>query len=148
LNIGQRVVEIVIKGHDASVAAFKSLQANATESKKKLSDLANEIPGLSRAMALLTNPIAATAAIVVGLGVAMTKAYNATVQLGASFQDMSRRTDLSVESLAKWKYIAEQNLPSGSTSPSRMAPLSATSRCRSASCGRRWPTLQVETPRR
>jgi len=109
LNIGQRVVEIVIKGHDASVAAFKSLTANTKEAKKDLKELANEIPGLSRAMALLTNPLAATAAIVIGLGVALTKAYTATVQLGASMFDMSQRTDMSVEALARWKFIAEQN---------------------------------------
>jgi hypothetical protein len=109
VSIGKRVVEIVIKGHDASVAAFKSLQANAAESKKKLKELSDEIPGLSRAVSLLSNPLAAAAAVIVGLGVAMVKAYNASVQLGAGFMDMSNRTELSVESLAKWKYIAEQN---------------------------------------
>ena len=109
MSIGKRVVEIVIKGHDASVAAFKSLQTNATDSKKKLKDLSDEIPGLSRAISLLSNPLAAAAAVVVGLGVAMVKAYKASVQLGAGFMDMSNRTELSVESLAKWKYIAEQN---------------------------------------
>jgi hypothetical protein len=109
VSIGKRVVEIVIKGHDASVAAFKSLQANATESKKKLKDLSDEVPGLGRAVSLLSNPFAAAAAVVASLGVAMVKAYNASVQLGAGFMDMSNRTELSVESLAKWKYIAEQN---------------------------------------
>ena len=109
MSIGKRVVEIVIKGHDASVAAFKSLQANATESKKKLKELSDEIPGLSRAVSLVTNPLVAATAAIVGLATAAFKAAKANVELGASFQDMSNRTELSVESLAKWKYIAEQN---------------------------------------
>jgi hypothetical protein len=109
VNIGQRVVEIVIKGHDASVAAFRSLQANAAASKQKIADLANEVPGLSRALSLVTNPLVAAAAAIVGLATAAFRAAKANIELGASFQDMSNRTELSVESLAKWKFIAEQN---------------------------------------
>lgn len=109
MNIGQRVVEIVIKGHDASAAAFKSLTASTKEAKNKLRELADEVPGLSRALALVTNPLVAAAAAIVGLATAAFRAAKANIELGASFEDMSNRTELSVESLARWKYIAEQN---------------------------------------
>jgi len=101
LNIGKRVVEIVLKGTDNASGAFKGFE-------KEMSNLGKQFPLLSGAFSMLTNPITLITGAVAGLGAAMAKAYGDTVKLGASFEDMSQRTEMSVDALAKWKYIADQ----------------------------------------
>jgi TP901 family phage tail tape measure protein len=74
---------------------FKSLSGGAGDFKKNIMSAAGEVPGLSRAIELVTNPYVAIAAAVVALGVALTIAtqkaiafehgmsqVNTTAQLG------------------------------------------------------------------
>lgn len=100
MKIGQRVVEIVIKAKDDASGAVKKLGESFDELKR-------QVPLLGQAMALLTNPITAVIATMATLAKSAIAAYNANVQLGASMDDMAKRTGQSVESLSKWAYVAE-----------------------------------------
>jgi hypothetical protein len=102
VKVGQRIVEIVFKGVDNTSGAFNDMQ-------KKLGQMGKDVPLLGAAFDILKNPIALATTAVVGLASAIKKAYDQNVKLGASFQDMANRTDMSVESLSKWRFIAEQN---------------------------------------
>ena len=100
MKIGQRVVEIVIKAKDDASGAVKKLGESFDELKR-------QVPLLGQAFDLLKNPLAQVIVILASLSKAAVDAYNANVQLGAAMDDVSKRTDLSVESLAKWGYITQ-----------------------------------------
>jgi hypothetical protein len=102
VKVGQRIVEVVFKGVDQTSGAFGDMQ-------KKLGQMGKDVPLLGAAFDLLKNPITLITSAVVGLATAIKKAGDNSIRLGASFQDLANRTDMSVESLARWKFIAEQN---------------------------------------
>ena len=98
MNIGKRVVEIVISAKDDASREMKAIGST-------LGDLTKQFPALSILGGMALKDIVGKLA---DLGRAAVQAYKDMVQLGAGFEDMSNRTDLSTETLAKWKYIAEQ----------------------------------------
>ena len=98
MNIGKRVVEILIQAKDAATPDMKKIG-------QAVSALTQQFPALSIIGGLAIKDLVGK---LVDLGRAAVQAYQDTVRLGAGFVDMSARTELSVETLAKWKFIAEQ----------------------------------------
>jgi hypothetical protein len=100
VKVGQRIVEIVIKAKDEASQHVQSLG-------KSFDQLKREVPLVGQAFDLIKNPIAQVTLLLVGAAKAAVATYKANVQLGASMDDMSKRTEISVESLSKWGYVAE-----------------------------------------
>lgn len=97
MNIGKRVVEIVLKATDDTTGAFSGLT-------KKIAALTKEFPALGVLAGLGFGKVVEWAG---KAAQAIQQAINANVKLGASFDDMSKRTDLSAETLIKWDYVAK-----------------------------------------
>lgn len=98
-NIGKRVVEIVLKATDDTTGAFSGLT-------KKIVALGKEFPALGVLAGLGFGKIIEWAG---NAAQAIQQAVEANIKLGASFDDMSKRTDMSVDSLVRWDYIARLN---------------------------------------
>jgi len=98
MSIGKRVVEIVLKATDDTTGAFSGLT-------KKIAALSKEFPALGVLAGLGFGKIIEWAG---KAAQAIQQAVAANIQLGASMDDMSQRTELSVETLMRWKYVAEQ----------------------------------------
>lgn len=98
-NIGKRVVEIVLKATDDTTGAFSGLT-------KKIAALTKEFPALGVLAGLGFGKIVELAG---KAAQAIQQAINANVKLGASFDDMAKRTDIATETLIKWDYVAKLN---------------------------------------
>jgi CRISPR/Cas system CMR-associated protein Cmr5 small subunit len=96
VKIGQRVVEIVFKGVDHTSDSLNRVQ-------KKIGEWSKEFPALAMIAGI---SLAQIASKIGSLIESIRAAVQENIKLGASFDDMSKRTDLSVETLTKWDYIA------------------------------------------
>jgi len=96
--MSNRVLEVIINAKDKASAKLKTFNGNVGKSKK----------------AIVAMGVAAAAAAVV-VAAAFVKMFNATkeqvkaaITLGDQFDKMSKRIDVSIESLSEWVFIIER----------------------------------------
>ena len=73
---------------NATEGSMLSLSERTASFRKNLRGMADEIPGMSRALKLLRNPLALGAAAFVGITVAMDKAAKAAAEFNHNFRDI------------------------------------------------------------
>ena len=98
MNVGQRVVEILIKAKDEASKDVKALG-------KSFDELKRQVPIVGAAFELIKNPIVVVTGLLVGMAKSAKMAYDASINLGDGFDKMSARSRIAVEDLVKWDHV-------------------------------------------